>query len=129
MHQAVAARASIDPAYRIPGTRTAESWLTPVTMSSQNKYTLFPPARFGAVAFIAIGAALFSLVVTFSGHPVWGLVLAALGVPVGLVGLIRALSPEVRGGVLSFLAILLSAIGVIAAILVMVFGVPAWAGG
>jgi hypothetical protein len=98
-------------------------------MNSQNKYTLFPPARFGAVAFIAIGAALFSLVATFTGHPVWGLMLVGLSGPVGVVGLVRAISPEVRGGVLSFLAILLSAVGVICAIMVLIFGRPVWAGG
>jgi hypothetical protein len=98
-------------------------------MNSLNKYTLFPPARFGALAFIAIGAALFSPVATFAGHPAWGLVLAALAGPVGVLGLIRALSPEVRGGLLSFVAILLSAAGMIAAILVLIFGLPAWADG
>ena len=66
-------------------------------MDSTKKYTLFPPARFGAVAFIAIGAALFGLVATYTGHPIWGLVLAALAGPVGLVGLVRALSPARHG--------------------------------
>ena|SRR5688500_3008774 len=95
-------------------------------MDPSKKYTLFPPARFGAVAFIAIGAALFGLVATYTGHPVWGLVLAALAGPVGLVGLVRALSPEVRGGLLSFTAIALSVIGVIYALVAMILGLPAW---
>jgi len=84
------------------------------------KYTLFPPARYGAVAFIAIGAALFGLLATYAGRPVWGLFLAALAGSLGLVGLIRALSPEIRGGLLSFFAIALSVIGVIYALVVII---------
>jgi hypothetical protein len=95
-------------------------------MDPSKKYTLFPTARFGAVAFIAIGAALLGLLATFAGHPIWGLILAALAGPVGLVGLIRAISPEVRGGLLSFFAIALSVIGVITAVVAMVFGLPDW---
>lgn len=94
-------------------------------MDPSKKYTLFPPARFGAVAFIAIGVALFSLLATLTGHPVWGLLLAAFAGPIGVVGLVRAISPEIRGGFLSFLAIALSAIGVIVALIAMIFGLPA----
>jgi hypothetical protein len=89
-------------------------------MDPSKKYTLFPPARFGAVAFIAIGAALFSLIATYTGHPVWGLVLGAFAGPVGLVGLVRAISPEIRGGLLSFTGIALSVIGVIYALVVLI---------
>jgi hypothetical protein len=89
-------------------------------MDPSKKYTLFPPARVGSVAFIAMGAALFGLVATYAGHPVWGLVLAALAGPVGLVGLVRAISPEVRGGLLSSLGIALSVIGVIYALAVLI---------
>lgn len=69
-------------------------------------------ASFSIVSILALLAAIFS----FTVGAFFGLILAALAFIFGIVGIFIALSPNVRGGGLSILAIVLSFIGVIAAI-------------
>jgi hypothetical protein len=71
----------------------------------------------GIAATISLIAAILSWIVTFTGHPIWGLLLALLSVPVGVMGLIMAASPRVSGGILSIIAIILGVIGLAIAIL------------
>ena len=116
-------QASTDPAYRI--LRHAHRGEL-IDLMGTSKYTLFPTPRFGAVAFIAIGIAIFGLIATCTNHPYWGILLAMVSGPLGVVGLVRALSPEIRGGFLSFIAVALSAGVVIIAVLSLIFGLPDW---
>ncbi len=69
-------------------------------------------ASFSITSIIAIIAA----VLSFNVGPILGLILAAVAFIFGVLGVILALSPKTRGGALSILAVILSFIGVIAAI-------------
>lgn len=73
--------------------------------------------RTGIAAAISILAAVGSYILTCMGHPVWGLILALISVPAGIIGLVMAASPRVSGGILSIVAIILGAIGVLVAVL------------
>ena len=68
----------------------------------------------GTLAAGAIIAAVLSFILTFSGHPVFGLFSAIISLPLGVFGLMMAASPRVGGGLLSIVAIVLGvfAIGV-----------------
>jgi len=68
---------------------------------------------FSIVSILAILSAIFS----FTTGAFFGLILAALAFIFGLLGIVFALMPNVRGGGLSILAVILSFIGVIAAII------------
>ncbi len=69
-------------------------------------------ASFSIVSILAIIAAILS----FQVGAIGGLLLAAVAFIFGAIGLVLALSPSKRGGGLSILAVILSFIGVIAAI-------------
>ncbi|MEX1017067.1 MAG: hypothetical protein WDZ31_10010 [Phycisphaeraceae bacterium] len=75
--------------------------------------------RTGIAATISIIAAIGSYIVTCTGHPIWGLVLAVVSIPVGVVGLVISASPKVAGGMISIAAIVLGVIGLVVAILGM----------
>jgi hypothetical protein len=51
----------------------------------------------------------------------WGLVLAVAAIVFGVIGVLLALLPNVRGGVTSFIAIIAGALGIVAAILKLAF--------
>lgn len=70
-------------------------------------------ASFSFASIIAILAAIFS----FKVGAFFGLVLAAVAFVFGLLGILFALRPSVRGGALSIIAIILSFVGVIAAVI------------
>lgn len=70
-------------------------------------------ASFSAASIIAIVAAIFS----FNVGVIFGLILAAVAFVFGIFGIILALMPNVRGGLLSIIAVLLSFVGVIAAVI------------
>ncbi len=74
----------------------------------------------GTSATVAIIAAAGSYLVSFMGHPIFGLLIALVSVPLGVVGLVMAASPRVGGGLLSLFSIILGigAIGI--SILVMI---------
>lgn len=67
--------------------------------------------RTGTAATLAIVAALGGLIATFTGHPGWGLILALLAILLGAIGLVRAASPRVSGGILSIIAIIVAVLG------------------
>jgi len=69
-------------------------------------------ASFSVVSILAILSAIFS----FTTGAFFGLILAALAFIFGLLGIVFALLPNTRGGGLSIMAVILSFIGVIAAI-------------
>jgi hypothetical protein len=68
---------------------------------------------FSVASIIAILAAIFS----FNVGVFFGLILAAIAFIFGVLGIVFALMPNVRGGLLSILAIFLSFFGVIAAVI------------
>jgi hypothetical protein len=70
-------------------------------------------ASFSIPSILAIIAAILS----FKFGAILGLIMAALAFIFGVFGLILALMPKTRGGALSILAVILSFIGVIAAII------------
>lgn len=74
----------------------------------------------GTMATLAIIAALVGFFVIFTGHPLWGLILELIALPLGVLGLLRAASPRVSGGVISIVAIIAAVLGLILAVLVMV---------
>lgn len=61
--------------------------------------------------------ALIAAILSFYFGAILGLVMAALALLFGLLGIVLALSPKTRGGGLSILAVILSFVGVIAAII------------
>lgn len=67
---------------------------------------------FSIASIVAIIAAILS----FNVGAIFGLLLAAVAFIFGAFGLVLALAPGTRGGMLSILAVILSIIGVIAAI-------------
>lgn len=73
-------------------------------------------ASFSIPSILAIIAAILS----FYFGAILGLLMAAVAFVFGAIGIILALSPKTRGGGLSILAIILSVIGVIAAIVKMI---------
>ncbi len=70
-------------------------------------------ASFSFASIVAILAAIFS----FKVGAFFGLILAAVAFIFGLIGILFALRPNVRGGALSIIAIILSFVGVIAAVI------------
>lgn len=80
-------------------------------------YTLRPPPRLGVPSILAVAVVLLSYPLSFSGHWVWGIVLACMGIVFGLLGMIWSALPGIRGAFLSLIAILLGLIAIIPAIL------------
>jgi hypothetical protein len=74
-------------------------------------------ASFSLPSILAIIAAIVSFFV--SGGV--GFLLAILAIVLGLIGVLLSLSPNVRGGVTSTVSILIGAIGIVVAILKVVF--------
>ena len=73
--------------------------------------------RTGVAATLSILAAIGSYIAVCAGHPGWGLLLAVISIPLGLVGLVMAASPRVSGGILSIVAMVLGLLGVVVALL------------
>ncbi len=71
----------------------------------------------GTAATVAIVAAAGSYLLTFSGHPVWGVIAAILSLPFGIAGMLMAASPRVKGGILSLTAIGLGAVAIVLGVL------------
>ena len=86
-----------------------------------DQYSLRPPQRMGVAAILAVLCSLGSMFFSCSGHPGRGLVLAALSIPFGLFGFIRAASPEIKGGFASIFAIIVGVVGVAVALIAMFF--------
>jgi hypothetical protein len=71
-------------------------------------------------ATLAIVAAIGSYLLSFSGRPFWGVLAALMALPLGIVGLLKAASPRVGGGLLSLIAIGLGVLALGLAVLVMI---------
>ena len=69
-------------------------------------------ASFSIPSILAIVLAILS----FNVGAIFGLILAAGAFLFGVIGLVLALSPGTRGGMLSMLAVVMSIVGVIAAV-------------
>lgn len=74
----------------------------------------------GTAATLSIFAAVGSYLLSFSGHPGWGLIAALVAVPMGFFGLVRAASPRVGGGIMSIIALVLGVIAIGVAVLVLI---------
>ena len=74
-------------------------------------------AKFSIPSILAVACALLSFVVSAG----WAFILALAAVAFGLLGVILALSPRVRGGMVSIIAMVTGGIGVILALLRLVF--------
>jgi hypothetical protein len=86
-----------------------------------DQYSLRPPQRMGTGAILAVLASLGSMFLSCSGRPIWGLVLAVLSIPLGLIGFVRAASPEISGGFASIFSIIIGIVGVGVAVVAMLF--------
>lgn len=84
-----------------------------------NSYEIAPAPKRSATAVLSIIAALGSYYLSYSGHGVWALLAAIIGVCAGVLGLIMSASPRFKGGALSFTAIVLSVIAIVPALLVI----------
>jgi hypothetical protein len=77
--------------------------------------------RTGMFATMAIIAAIVSYFLTFSGHTVWGIILALVSIPLGIGGFIMAASPRVSGGIISIISILIGVFAIGVAVIAMIF--------
>jgi hypothetical protein len=84
-------------------------------------YHLQPRAHFSAGAVLAILCAIGGMLASCSGHWFLGLVLGILAIPLGLVGLLHSVSPHIRGGIVSVLALILGVVGAVFAVLALIF--------
>ncbi len=73
--------------------------------------------RTGTSALVSIVSAVGSFVLTFTGHPLWGLIGGIVSLPLGILGMIMAASPRVSGGIISLLAIGLGVIAIVISLL------------
>lgn len=74
----------------------------------------------GTLASLSILAAVVSYILTFTGNPIWALLMAIIAIPLGLGGFARAASPRVGGGILSIFAIVLGVLAIGVAVLGLV---------
>jgi len=70
-------------------------------------------AGFSVPAIISLIAAILS----FATGAFWGFILAIVAIIFGVIGVIMALAPNVRGGVISMVSLLAGGIGLIAAVI------------
>lgn len=80
-----------------------------------------PMQKMGLGAILSGLAAAGSVVMSCSGRPFFGLVLAIAAIPLGLIGALRSTSSRVSGGPLSLLSIIMGLAGIIIAVVAMVF--------
>ena len=69
--------------------------------------------HFSIPSLIAIGAAIASFFVS----PGAGFILAIVAIVFGVLGFILALSPSIRGGIVSFVSLVLASFGIVVAII------------
>jgi hypothetical protein len=79
--------------------------------------------RTGTAATLAIIAAIGGILLIFTGHPGWGLIVELLAIILGIIGFFMAASPRVSGGILSIAAIVIAVFGVGFSVLGMIGGV------
>jgi hypothetical protein len=76
--------------------------------------------RTGTAATLSILSAIGSYILTFTGHPVWGLIAGVISLPLGILGMIIASSPRVSGGIISLLAIFVGALAIVVSLMGMI---------
>lgn len=69
--------------------------------------------RTGTAATLSILAAIASYLLTFTGHPFWGLISGIVSLPLGIFGMVIAASPRVSGGFISLMAIIIGAVAIL----------------
>ena len=74
----------------------------------------------GTSATLSIIAAVGSFIVTFTGHPFFGLLLGIAAIPLGGIGVAMAASPKIGGGLMSVIAIVVGLIAIGVAVLGMI---------
>jgi len=74
----------------------------------------------GTSATLSIIAAVGSFIVTFTGHPFFGLLLGIAAIPLGAIGMAIAASPKIGGGLMSVIAIVVGLIAIGVAVLGMI---------
>lgn len=74
-------------------------------------------------ATLAIIAAIGGILLIFSGHPGWGLVVELLAIVLGVIGFFMSASPRVSGGILSITAIVIAVFGMGFSLLGIIGGV------
>jgi hypothetical protein len=60
-------------------------------------------------------------IVSFTSGAFFGTIMAIAAIVLGLLGFLLALSPRVRGGMISILSILMGLVGIVAAVFKLVF--------
>ncbi len=91
-------------------------------MSDRSDSDLAIPAPARSVAsIVAIIAAGLSFYFSGGGREFVGLFLAVLAIGAGMIGGLRALSPSVRGGILSILAVVLGVVAILFSIVALIF--------
>lgn len=73
--------------------------------------------RVGIAAWVAILAAIGSILATMARHPGWGLFIAIVAVLCGVAGFAMAASSKIRGGVISLVSVGLGLLGAIMAVI------------
>jgi len=74
----------------------------------------------GTSATLSIIAAVGSFIVTFTGHPFFGLLIGIAAIPLGGIGVAMAASPKIGGGLMSVIAIVVGLIAIGVAVLGMI---------
>jgi hypothetical protein len=72
-----------------------------------------PRASVSLPAIISLVAALFS----FATGAFWGFILAVIAIIFGIIGVVMALSPKVRGGFISTVSLLAGSVGMVFAVI------------
>jgi hypothetical protein len=86
-------------------------------MAIETRHTVEKRAKFSIPSILAIVAA----VLSFPAGAGWGLLLAIAAIALGVVGFVMALSPSVRGGIVSVLSMLAGGLGIFIALLKLIF--------
>lgn len=90
-----------------------------MSRNSDSDNAVSAPAR-SAASIVAILAAIFSFYFSGGGREIIGLILAVLAIGAGMIGGLRALSPSVRGGILSIFAVVLGVIAIVFSIIALI---------
>lgn len=78
------------------------------------------PQKASGSAALSLALVVGSLAGTFTGHPVIGLLAVIAALPLGVLGLLLAVSPKIGGGLMSVGALVLGILAVLLAILGMI---------
>jgi hypothetical protein len=82
-----------------------------------DSYSLFPPPKYSIAAVLSFCAAIGSLVSSCTGHPYRGILLAVVSCPFALFGLLRSISPSIKGAWMSLGALVFGVVGLVVSII------------